>query len=315
MALFGEGSGEPSVRARATGHDAMWLGHAWVGWEAGAGKPDKTDGDFQALAAQVRDSGIRDLFVHAGPFGYDGTLDAAKSPRAEWFLDAVHRELPGVRVQAWLGQVVGGGGLHLESAATRGHVVAGVAEALGRGFDGVHFDFEPVADGDHDFLALLQAARQVTATHGAVLSVSVPQIEPTPGWQAPGDFVAGHDKWWTTGYLRAVAGDADQVAVMAYDTALPTEWAYRGYVARQTEVARSAVPKDVGLLIGVPAFHDDSVHHHAAAETVAAAVRGVRLGLGSGSGDREFGVALYVDFAATAGDWDAYRRGWLRPIG
>ncbi|MGY1434531.1 hypothetical protein [Streptomyces reniochalinae] len=30
---------------------------------------------------------------------------------------------------------------------------------------------------------------------------------------------------------------------------------------------------------------------------------------------RRFGVALYVDFAATAEDWAAYRRGWCAPDG
>ncbi|EXU70168.1 hypothetical protein Z951_01050 [Streptomyces sp. PRh5] len=49
-------------------------------------------------------------------------------------------------------------------------------------------------------------------------------------------------------------------------------------------------------------------------ETVAAAVRGARLGLSREDARRErFGVALYVDFAATPGDWAAYRRGWGAP--
>jgi hypothetical protein len=312
-ALFVEGSGTPASAARSTGRDALWLGHAWVGWPPGTGKEAKTDADFAGLVALVRGSGVKDLFVHDGPFGMDGTLDPAKSPRAEWFVAAVHRDLPGVRVQAWLGQDVGGSQLHLESAATRGAVVSGVASALGRGFDGVHFDFEPVEDGDQGFLDLLAAARQVTSSQGALLSVSVPQVEPTPGWQAPGDLVVGHAKWWSEGYLHDVARRADQVAVMAYDTSLPTAWSYRGYVARQTEVARSAVPSDVGLLIGVPAFHTDDPGHSNSAETMPAALRGVRLGMGSAPGDRPFGVAVYVDFAATPADWAAYRSDWVSP--
>ena len=51
--------------------------------------------------------------------------------------------------------------------------------------------------------------------------------------------------------------------------------------------------------MGLPFFHEDDLGHHEAAETVAAAVRGTRLGLGRTDRDRErFGVALYVDFAA-----------------
>jgi hypothetical protein len=44
---------------------------------------------------------------------------------------------------------------------------------------------------------------------------------------------------------------------------------------------------------------------------VAAAVRGARVSLARHARDREtFGLALYVDFHATEGDWTAYRDGW-----
>ncbi|WP_223297509.1 glycoside hydrolase family 18 protein [Catenulispora acidiphila] len=313
VALYAEGAGTPPAAARSTGDDALWLGHAWVGWQAGAAGAPKTEADLQALVAQVRSSGIKDLFVHDGPFEIDGSLNAARSPKAEWFIDAVHRELPGVRVQAWLGQVVGGGGLHLDDAATRGRIVAGVGAALDRGFDGVHFDFEPVSDGDAGFLDLVSATRTVTQAHHALLSVSVPQVEPLSGFRIPGDFLAGHPKWWSQGYLRQVAVHCDQVAVMAYDTSLPTAWAYRGYVARQTQVALNAVPSNVELLMGVPAFHTHDPGHWVQAETMPAALDGVRLGLGAHPSSRPFGVALYVDFAATPADWAAYRTDWLSP--
>lgn len=310
-ALFVEGAGTPPAAAHSTGDDALWLGHAWVGWQPGSAGAPKTDADLQALVDQVRSSGIKDLFVHDGPFEMDGSLNPARSPKAEWFIDAVHRELPGVRVQAWLGQVVGGTSLHLDDAATRGRIVAGVGAALDRGFDGVHFDFEPVADGDSGFLDVVGAAHAVTASHHALLSVSVPQVEPMTGFRLPGDLLAGHPKWWSQAYLRRVAVDCDQVAVMAYDTSLPAAWAYRGYVARQTQVALSAVPPNVQLLMGVPAFHTHDPGHWVDAETMPAALDGIRLGLGAHPPARPFGVALYVDFAATPADWSAYRSHWL----
>jgi hypothetical protein len=311
--LFAEGSGSPSADAHSTGHDALWLGHAWVGFDAATGKASKTAADLPALFAQVRSSGIKDLFVHDGPFNMDGTLDMSKSPNARWFVDEVHQNLPGVRVQAWLGQIVGTGCLHMNIPATRAAVVDGVRSALALGFDGVHFDFEPVPDGDPDFLTVLTEAHAVTSAAGAKLSVSVPQVEPLPGWRLPGNFVVGDAKWWSRSYLRAVATRADQVAVMAYDTTLPFAWAYRGYVTRETEIALSAVPQNVGLLIGAPAYHTRNPGHWDFAETMAASMRGIRLGVGGADLKRDFGVALYVDFAATPGDWAAYRSGWLHP--
>jgi hypothetical protein len=312
-ALFAEGAGTPSPAARSTGDDALWLGHAWVGGQPGSAGAAKTDADFQALAAIVRSSGIKDLFVHDGPFEMNGSLDPARSPKAEWFIDSVHRDLPGVRVQAWLGQVVGGSALHLDDTATRNRVVAGVGAALDRGFDGVHFDFEPVPDGDPGFLDVLGASRTLTQSHHALLSASVPQVEPLSGFRIPGNYLAGHPKWWSQDYLRRVAVHCDQVAVMAYDTSVPTAWAYRGYVARQTQVALKTVPQNVELLMGVPAFHTHDPGHWVGAETVHAALDGVRLALGAHPPSRPFGVAMYVDFAATPADWAAYRTDWLSP--
>lgn len=312
-ALFAEGGGSPSPQAHSTGHDAMWLGHAWVGFDAATGKPSKTAADLPALFDLVRSSGIKDLYVHDGPFDMDGTLDVSKSPNARWFVQQVHQNLPGVRVQAWLGQIVGAGCMQLDLPSTRVAIVDGVRSALALGFDGVHFDFEPVDDGDQGFLAVLTQAHAVTAAAGAKLSVSVPQVEPVSGWRLPGNFVVGNTKWWSASFLTRVSSHVDQVAVMAYDTALPFAWAYRGYVARETQVALSAVPPDVDLLIGVPAYHTRNPSHWDFAETVAASVRGIRLGAGDAGLHRDFGVAMYVDFAATPQDWTSYRSGWLDP--
>jgi hypothetical protein len=99
---------------------------------------------------------------------------------------------------------------------------------------------------------------------------------------------------------------------MAYDTGLPTESLYGGMVARQTTTALGAVPDDVHVLIGAPAFHTDDLGHHESAETVHAAATGTRLGITKADAcDREVGLALYVDFDATHSDWAAYCRDWL----
>ena len=79
---------------------------------------------------------------------------------------------------------------------------------------------------------------------------------------------------------------------------------------RATEGALATVPANVTLFIGVPAYHDEHLTHHRHAETVAAAVRGVRLALGARPPARDVGVAMYVDFAATPEDWDSYHRDW-----
>ncbi len=303
LALVVEGSGSPSGAAHGAGHDAEWLGHAWVDGRKG-------QRDVDALAAQLRGTGIRDLFVHAGPFRDDGTLDPGLRPRAPWLVRSLHAALPGVRVQAWLGAHPAPDELHLDSAATRAAVLSAVGQVLDDGFDGIHYDFEPVDDGDSDLPTMLRASHLLTRQRHAVLSVSASHNEPLPGMAACLGMLPGQLILWSAGYLHQVAVEVDQVAVMAYDTALPTEATYAGYVRRATESALAAVPPEVALLIGVPAYHDENSRHHRRAETVAAALRGVRLALGAHPAPRDFGVALYVDFAATPADWSSYERDW-----
>ncbi len=302
--------GATSKAARSTGNDALWLGHAWVDGRKGTQ-------DVDALAAQLHGTGIRDLYVHVGPLNDDGSLDASLRPKAQWLVNALHGALTHVRVSAWVGDTVPPtGGLDLESAVTRSRIVAGVRSVLADGFDGVHFDFEPVGDADPGYLTLLDEVRPVVhgAGTGRMLSVSAEQVEPVRGGRWLMEAAVGHGTWWSSGYLHQVAARVDQVALMSYDTVLWSPSAYAGFVRDETSVALAAVPPHVGLLIGVPAYHSDDLTHDAAAETVGSALRGVRLALPQGTpNDRAVGVALYVDYTATPADWTAYRSGWVNP--
>ena len=301
------GGTEDGTRTR--GKDAIWLGHAWVDGR-------KKDADVVAFAERIRGTGIKDLYVHAGPLEHDGTLPADRYPRARWLIDAVHREMPGIRIQAWLGDVLateGPNGLHLDDEKSRASVVASARQILDAGFEGVHFDLEPLLSGDRDYLSLLDDLRELTSSRKAQLSVAAHQIDPLPAAHRVNGALTGRQKWWSQQFFGEVARRVDQIAVMSYDTWMPLESLYGGYVAQQTTLALEVTPESTDLLMGLPFFHEDDWGHHENAETVAAAVRGTRLGLGRTDRERErFGVALYVDFAALDEDWAAYREGWGR---
>ncbi|WP_254708075.1 hypothetical protein [Streptomyces lunaelactis] len=300
-------AGELKEGTTTRGQDAVWLGHAWVDGR-------KKDADVDALAARIRGTGIRDLYVHAGPLEHDGTLPADRYPRARWLIDAVHRKIPGIRVQAWLGDRLaseGPQGMRLPDAGTRAAVVRSTTQILDAGFDGVHFDLEPLISDDRDYLSLLDDLGELTRARESPLSVAAHQIDPLPALHRVNSAVTGRGKWWSQEFFGEVARRVDQIAVMSYDTWMPLESLYGGYVAQQTSLALEVTPEDTDLLMGLPFFHEDDLGHHESAETVAAAVRGTRLGLGRTDRDRErFGVALYVDFAAKDEDWTAYREGW-----
>ncbi|WP_328432059.1 hypothetical protein [Streptomyces sp. NBC_00453] len=302
-------TGDPKTGTYSRDRDAIWLGHAWVDGR-------KTDADVTALARRLKSTGIRDLYVHAGPLEHDGTLPKSAYPKARWLIAAVHREAPGARVQAWLGDVLATEsptGMRLERPETRAAVVTSTRQILAAGFEGAHFDLEPLHSGDRDYLTLLDSLRSVTRAHHALLSVAAHQIDPLPGFHAFWGTVAGHPKWWSQRFFGQVARRVDQIAVMSYDTMQPLQSLYGGYVAQQTSLALEVTPKSTDLLMGLPFYHENRFGHWNHAETVPAAVRGVRLGLSrTDAGRARFGVALYVDFAATEADWRAYRDDWVR---
>ncbi|MFC8220648.1 hypothetical protein ACFUTY_21040 [Streptomyces sp. NPDC057362] len=301
--------GDPADGTHTRDRDAMWLGHAWVDGR-------KKDADLTALARSLKTTGIRDLYVHTGPMEHDGTLPESLYPRARWLIEGVHRELPGVRVQAFLGDVLateGPDGMRLDRAATRAAVVGSARQVLDVGYDGVHLDLEPLHSGDRNYLSLLDDVRAVTRARDAQLSVAAHQIDPLPALHSVFGFFTEHPKWWSQEYFGQVARRVDQIAVMSYDTAQPLEGTYGGYVAQQTSLALEVTPPTTHLLMGLPFYHESNFDHWGHAETVAAAVRGVRLGLSRTDADRElFGVAPYIDFAATDTNWKEYRDGWVR---
>ncbi|MET9764262.1 hypothetical protein ABZ016_35270 [Streptomyces sp. NPDC006372] len=302
-------TGDPADGTYTRDRDALWLGHAWVDGR-------KKDSDVTALARRLRGTGVRDLYVHSGPLEHDGTLPESVYPRARWFIDAVHEKLPGIRVQAFLGDVLATetpDGMRLENPDTRAAVVRSARQVLDTGYEGIHFDLEPLHSGDRDYLTLLDSLRRETRSRDAQLSVAAHQIDPLPAFHTVWGGVTGHPKWWSQEFFGQVARRVDQIAVMSYDTMQPLQSTYGGYVAQQTSLALEVTPPSTDLLMGLPFFHENRFGHWNHAETVPAAVRGVRLGLSRTDADRaNFGVALYIDFAATEADWRAYKEDWVR---
>ncbi|MGI5270015.1 hypothetical protein ACQEUU_12755 [Nonomuraea sp. CA-218870] len=60
-----------------------------------------------------------------------------------------------------------------------------------------------------------------------------------------------------------------------------------------------------------PAYRDHGIPWGDAAESVAMAGQGAKPALSEHGARERFGLALYVDFAATEEDWREYEENWL----
>ncbi|HEV2236477.1 MAG TPA: glycosyl hydrolase family 18 protein [Ktedonobacterales bacterium] len=297
------------------GTNAIWLEHTWAGDQHSAA-------DYDALAARLTRERIGYVFAHVGPLDSTGALPADRAPAAPALVHALRQRAPRVKVLAWLGQVEKASGLPDDQTVDLGdpHVrqtIAATAAFLAGpvGFDGVHFDIEPMLNNSPHFLDLLDTARAAMPP-AALISTSAPMWAPNAHaaeWLR--STIGRGAGLWTSYYYAAVATHVDQLVVMDYNTAIPSGPAYQVFVQQQTkhilEAVRSARhPPQV--LIGLPTYHDNGFWFHDAAENLRNGLAGVTAGLNASRDDTPFaGVAIYRYATTDADAWATYERQWL----
>jgi hypothetical protein len=293
-----------------TGTNALWARHQWVG-EA------HTEAQYQALAGTLRRNEITDVFFHAGPLAADGSVPPRLYAHAGELIAAMHRLVPGVHAQAYLGQTRRQGGeglLRLDDPAVRARIVETDTTFLDLGFDGVHYDIEPVYSDDGAFLDLLDRTRDLTRARGRILSVSMEQLTLVDALQSilftlPRAGTYLHPPRPTEAYLSEVAERVDQVAIMTYDTELPTRSLVGRHFAWHTERTLKLIGDRVTVFMGVPTYRPVTSW----AEDLGTSLRGVRRGLDAlgRRPARPYGVAIYAEWTTGPADWARYRDRWL----
>jgi hypothetical protein len=297
-----------------SGQNGIWLEHEW------AGEPHTT-AEYDALAARLRAEQIRYVYAHVGPLNSDGTIPADRAPNAGELATALHSRLPGIHVLAWIGQVERAGGLPPDESVDLGdstvrreiaHTAAHFTTDLG--FDGIHYDIEPIVNNNPRFLDLLVETRAVLPA-GSLLSITAQKWAPSARLA---DFLRSQGKagaWWTSYYYAKVAEYCDQIVSIIYDTAMPTAGLYQLFVQQETqhilEAVRSAHhPPQV--LIGVPTYSGNSFWFHETAENMKTSLTGVIAGLNSNRDTSHFtGVAIYRLATTSPTSWLTYQRLWL----
>lgn len=284
--------------AVSVGGNGLWLGHRWLD---DRGRPRVTADQLARLGRRARAAGVRQLFVHAGPVDARGELPPRDRRRCLELQAGLRREIPGVRLLAWLGApnaaYLGAAAdtvdlSRLDTRAQLGREIRGLVDA---GFDGIQLDFEPLADGDPDFLRLLDELREGPG----VLAVAVPLLRPGSVPSA----LPWMTRFWSEAGLSEVGRRVDQVALMGYDTMQPRAALYEQFLASQVSRARRALTGcRAALVVGLPTYEDNWPHHVAAAETLAAGWRGALRG---GAAD----VAFYAEWTTDEAEWATAQTG------
>lgn len=279
------------------GHNAVWVGHEWVG-------EMKSDEEVQALINNLKKYQIDTVFVHTGPFLEDGSIDPETYEYAISFVEKANKSDPKIEYQAWLGQVRSR--VDLADSEVR-HNMAKQAFILTDlvGFDGVHFDIEPVWDEDFDFIEVLKETRELINKEKKI-SVALAEF-------IPGGLIWMSEHWFKFENFNSevnyknVAKYADQIVVMAYDTGVDYDWLYRWLVAEQT-IWLTDLMKDKEVFIGIPAYDDLKEGFNPKIENIKNGLLGVITGLNNiRSNEENFaGVALYPYWEIDDEEWKTY---------
>lgn len=301
LAPFGDTRPHPFNQDR----NAVWLEHRWL-------ERPHSESEMEALLSGLDARGILYVFPHLIPFNGAGRLPVHDREQMRRFLAAARRVAPRLKVLPWVGGLRVGyqrqfrGRLDLADLGQRQRMVAECRGLMDEGFDGIHLNVEPVDDGNVDFLALLRALRTAVGPEG-LLSVAATR----PG---PVSLPMARNFVWTPHYYQRVGAVADQLVVMAYDTAIPTPQAYRRYLGWTSATVAGALMSagsEARVLVGVPTYDATGIMHRGDVETPEHAIAGIVAGLrGLGAGGTFEGVALYAEWTTDAEEWSVYERLW-----
>ena len=285
------------------GNNAVWLGHEWVG-------DFKTDGEIQELAKTLSSHQIDTVFVHAGPLKENGKIDSETYKYSINFVEKLRKFDEDIKIQAWLGQIRSK--INLSDEDIR-HNVVNQAMIMTQlvGFDGIHFDIEPVWDNDLDFIQLLKDSREVL---GPDKSISVALAEFIPEsliWMLDG--VYEFKNYNSQVNYKNVAKYADQIVAMIYDTGINDEKVYSWLVKEQT-IWLSDLLDGKKLFIAIPAYDEVKEGFNPKVENIENGLQGIINGLNNlRSSEENFaGVAIYPYWEISEEEWGTYDNLWLK---
>lgn len=281
----------------------LWARHAWVGEQ-------KSEEEYKALAQRLLQFNITDVFFHVGPLNGEGKIENKKYPFAPHLLSALKKHYPTLRRQAWIGQLEkkSGGPLNLSDARTMKQIVDTSAHFLELGFDGIHYNIEPIYSGDQRWIELLKRTHQMTRSKGKLLSIAGDEIEPfwTANWWVT--WISASAGFWSEAFYREINPHVDQIALMMYDTALPRDWLYAKAVEREVHLMIENIDKPI--FIGLPSYEEYRWGFHPDVENLRSGSQGMLQAFNDYQHLPLIGPAIYASWTTDEQEWEEFGKIW-----
>ncbi len=287
------------------GDNALWMRRHWL-------HENPTKEEIAALVESLRAHGIRRIYPFLGPMDRDGWpgwrsktgLVRYVPERAGAFLAEIHRVAPEISVIPWTGGILDSD-VRLRDEKQRRAFAEHARQLIALGADGVHLNVEPVPSWTGGYLEFLREVKAAIGEH----TLSVAAYPPPTPLQPAGEV------HWELPFMREVCRNANELAIMAYDTGITSAPVFEGLISRWTrELAATLSPPSAGgceWLMGIPAYDDDKDYHRPEVETIEHSLKGLLSGLRSTKGAEHFrGVAIYASFTTGEQKWAVFDRLW-----
>lgn len=317
-----------------TGENAVWLEHEWI-------DRFKTPAEIRGLVERLGKAKIRYVYVHAGPIEENGGVSPERYLFARDFLQTARAYGDRIQYLAWLGQLRG------KIAFQDSHIRLNISETARMfvkdiGFDGVHYDIEPLYDSDIDFLFLLEETREKIG-QGVIISVALREMVPYFTGRILSWFLK-LDAFNHPSFYQKISRRSDQIVIMTYENSIRRPDVYRYFVKNEliwvTRLlsgddvrgggvdslggegdADSADGRGAGagafsgakIFIGLPTYDKPSLTFYPEAENLENGLLGVISGLNNWRSVRSqfAGVALYRYSTTDEKEWGVFDRLWL----
>lgn len=287
------------------GKNGIWLRYLWYFGE-------HSDAETKQLARDLVERQMKYAYFHVRYIGKSGNLRYRFPAQARHLNALIRAENPYVKRIAWIyvGNTRGMGSIKELSDIEHRRRLVREAQFLVTecGFDGVQWDYEICPDNDAGLLSLLDETR-AGLPKGSIVSVA------TALWSPSLPRAAGHG--WSEAYFTEIAKRSDQICVMGYDSGIYLPRGYAWLMEEQVVRVCRAVSEsgtNCEVFIGVPTYGAGGASHHARAENLSVAIRGVRAGVARLSQqEREVftGIAPFADYTTDTDEWKTYTKDWL----
>ncbi len=292
----------PTLPLDYSANKAVWLSVTWA-------MDSHTDAEIEALAKSLQDHHIRYVFAYVSYLKADNSFNPTFD-HAAYFVQQMHRIAPEIILLSWIGvpiQIRLPGGQYIANRLADPETREKLAQFSERtvsemGFDGVHLNAEAIWDGDLAYIQTLQEIR-AALPESATLSLAAHALYPTQEVTIVRYPKSVH--LWSPDYLRTVAENSDQIAIMAYDSGLFFPSDYRSWIAYQVKTSAAVLAQaDINLLIGISASDEFTLSHNTTTEYLENAVYGLGAGIVQSEDYKAIdGIALYAHWEMNESKW------------